>query len=177
MYSVVSYFAAKTVAEMVVTFFVVLVMFGLAWPCMGLHGNFFLYLLTAWLLALAAGSTALYLGSAVASGQKALTLAPAIFVPQILFSGLFLPSSEVPLVLRWVQYICALKYGINLFAIIELDSYPAGSPEAAVGAYALDKMDVKVDQAWLYVAVLLAITIGFRILAMASLRSKARFVF
>merc|ERR1719253_1467480 len=152
MYSVVSYFAAKTVAEMVVTFFVVLVMFGLAWPCMGLHGNFFLYLLTAWLLALAAGSTALYLGSAVASGQKALTLAPAIFVPQILFSGLFLPSSQVPLVLRWVQYICALKYGINLFAIIELGSYARGTPEDLAGRAILEHMDVQIDSWPLYIA-------------------------
>jgi hypothetical protein len=42
-----------------------------------------------------------------------------LFVPQILFSGFFIRTSLIPIYMRWAQYLCSLKYAINLLLIIE----------------------------------------------------------
>ena len=43
------------------------------------------------------------LGALATTPQKAQALSPLLFVPQILFSGLFLRSAAVPVYLRWIQ--------------------------------------------------------------------------
>ena len=34
-----------------------------------------------------------------------------VFVPQLLFAGVFIQAEQIPIWLRWLQYTCALKYG------------------------------------------------------------------
>ena len=33
---------------------------------------------------------------------------------QMLFAGFFIRTSQIPVFLRWAQYVCVLKYSINL---------------------------------------------------------------
>ena len=58
---------------------------------------------------------------------QAMQAAPAIFVPQFLFAGFFVKLSQIPVWIRWAQYLCSLKFGINLLMINEFggDRFPA----------------------------------------------------
>merc|ERR1719498_1255172 len=86
---------------------------------MGLHGDFVVLVLYTWTLGIASSSLALVIGCGIASAQKAIQLAPLALIPQMLFSGLFLPVQKIPASLRWVKYICPLKYAISLLADVE----------------------------------------------------------
>jgi len=92
-------------------------------------------------------------------------------VPQILFSGLFLQAKDIPWYLHWVQYICALKYGINLTCIVEFGDGRVG------GDALLDNQNIRKDMVWTYAFILLAIFLGFRVLALIVLKRKSRYVF
>jgi len=46
-------------------------------------------------------------------------MAPLALIPQMLFSGLFVPVQKIPQSLQWVKYLCPLKYAINLLTVVE----------------------------------------------------------
>lgn len=168
MYGTVPYFLAKMVVELPLTFLTCAEMMAISYPVMGLQGNPILLVLISWALAVTAASTALLIGCNVAQAQRAQEFAPLIFVPQIIFSGIFITISLIPKWMRWLQYACALKYAINLGTIVELGSQ---------NEYFLNVMDIYSDQWHVYLGILLAILVGFRILAMIGLRRSAKFVY
>eukprot|EP00754_Rhynchopus_humris_P031833 Rhum_TRINITY_DN15360_c1_g1::Rhum_TRINITY_DN15360_c1_g1_i1::g.154518::m.154518 len=86
----------------------------------GFNGNFALLVLTQASLAAVSASTALLMGAATTRAETAVNLVPAVYVPQILFSGFFISSDQVPVWLRWLQWVCPLKYGISLATVVEL---------------------------------------------------------
>lgn len=182
MYSVVSYFLSKTIVELLVTFIQNLLLFLITYWALNLRANFFELLFATWTMAISASSMALWLGCVVSSASTAIQLQPAMAVPQILFSGLFLKSNQLKVYLRWIQYICSLKYAINLLCIgeyggLELDIKVGETTVHYRGTDFLEGQDIHKDQWWLYVAVLLAIFVVFRVLAMVALEKKARYVF
>merc|ERR1711998_394883 len=126
---------------------------------MGFSGNIFYLMLISWGLTLTASSTALFIGCSVANAQSAQELSPLVFVPQILFTGIFIPIGLVPTWLRWLQYLAALKYAINLGCIVEFSDLPGGDQLLAT-------QDIDKDKVWLYVVILACILAGFRLLAM-----------
>lgn len=170
MYGTVPYFAAKTVVELPLALLTSLETWLISYWIMGFSGNFFYLVMVSWLLTLTASSTALFVGCSVANAQSAQELAPLIFVPQILFTGIFIPIGLVPQWLRWLQYICALKYAIDLGCIVEFASLPSGD-------VILRSQDIDKDKVVTYVLILAGILVGFRILAMINLRRRASFVF
>merc|ERR1712048_506249 len=169
MYGTIPYFLAKTLLEIPLAFLTSLETWLISYFIMGFSGNFLYLVLVSWALTLTASSTALFISCSVANAQSAQELAPLIFVPQILFTGIFIPIGLVPKWLRWMQYLAALKYAINLGSIVEFSS-----PEDEL---VLETQDIHKDKAWLYVMILLCILVGFRTLAMINLRRKASFVF
>lgn len=170
MYGVVPYFLAKTLVEAPMSFLTALETFLISYWIMDLQGNFFLLVCVAWALSMTAASTALMVGCSVPNAQSAQELAPLIFVPQILFTGIFVSIDLIPPALRWLQYLCALKYAVDLGAILELK-------DLATGQALLIKENINVDQAGLYVGVLVGIFVLFRLLAMINLGRRAQFVF
>ena len=96
----------------------------IAYWIMDFQGEFFLLVLVSTGLAMGASSLALALGCSVATAKSAQELAPLMFVPQILFTGIFVSINIIPPSLRWIQYLCALKYAINLGCIIEFHDSP-----------------------------------------------------
>jgi ABC-type multidrug transport system ATPase subunit/ABC-type multidrug transport system permease subunit len=170
MYGTVPYFLAKTCVEIPVAFLTALENWSISYSIMGFSGNFFYLVIVGWAMTLTASSTALFVSCSVANAQSSQELAPLIFVPQILFTGIFVPIALVPVWLRWLQYVAALKYAINLACIVEFDSVPGGDA-------LLRTQDIDKDKAWLYVLTLASIFAGFRILAIVNLRRKASFVF
>lgn len=100
---------------------------------------------------------------------------------QILFAGFFIKSSQIPEALRWLQYVCSLKYGINLLLVAEFGpDVTAGWNETLVaGAERLLQQEgVTPDRWWVDGAVLLSLIVAFRfvsILALSRRASKSEF--
>ncbi|EER15806.1 conserved hypothetical protein [Perkinsus marinus ATCC 50983] len=92
---------------------------------------------------------------------------PLILVPQMIFSGLFTPISEIPVWLRWLQYLSFLKYTGSLAYFNEFGFDMTLLNEAN---------DIHADLVGLYIGVLLAMLIILRILATVILKRKARAV-
>ena len=37
----------------------------------------------------------------------------------MLFAGFFVRTDQIPVYLRWAQYLCSLKYAMNVLTIVE----------------------------------------------------------
>jgi len=86
----------------------------------GLEGNFFAMVATTAFFGFVGASTSLLLSSLASTVQVAMQLMPLAFVPQLLFAGFFIPISNIPVFLRWAQYLCSLKYALNLMMLLEV---------------------------------------------------------
>ena len=118
----------------------------------------------------ASSSSVLLLGCAVGQVKLALELVPLCFVPQILFAGFFVKTSMIPAWLRWIQYICALKWSTN---IAWSNEFGGTQYEYAV----LTRNDIDTSRNWLNYVILGVLIVGFRVWAMLILKRKARTVY
>ena len=121
-------------------------------------------------------STALLIGCFSSNVEVALQAAPAIFVPQILFAGFFIQASQIPWWLRWAQYLCSLKYGINLLLVTEFGPQVADGWDPAYTQQAAELLaheGVRAQDWWIYGLVLVAITVAFRLLGIVALSVRA----
>ena len=180
-YGALPYFLSKVMVELPLTFLVCCETFAIAAPLIGLHGNWILLVLAAWVLSLIASSTALLVGCVLTQVKQAMEAAPAIFVPQIIFSGFFIRIEQIPVWLRWAQYTCFLKFALNLVMIIEFSDCSSTDKNAKSGLTwkhecnaLLEQSHVEKDHWWVYLLVLLAMLIVYRTLAMIGLKAKAK---
>jgi ABC-type multidrug transport system permease subunit len=130
--------------------------------------------LATWGLAAAASSVAVLLGCVVNDVKTASELAPLIFIPQLLFAGFYIRTSLIPVFLRWAQYLCSLKYGINLVMITQISPSTAGcqcAPDACENV--LKENNVNPDAWWVYALILLCLFLIFRIIAAVVLVQRA----
>lgn len=136
---------------------------------MGFSGNYPLFFLGHYLIGLASASLAVALTSRVAQMKTALELSPLVFVPQIFFSGVFVRIEQIPAVLRWIQYIIPLKYGVNIVYLAEINqSKYFWAPET------LSQNVVLTNGLWWYILVLLGLFLVFRMIGLLSLVQKAK---
>ena len=142
----------------------------------GMQGNFIFIVLAGFGLAAASCSVAVMLGCLVGDVKDVTELAPLLFVPQLLFAGFFISTSLIPVFLRWAQYLCALKYSLNLVLMTEFAlSNPSCSGAAKhFCAGVLDGNDVDSSLWWVYMLLLIALFIGFRVIAAVVLVQKAK---
>merc|ERR1712217_63250 len=134
MYSSVSYFLSKTVVELLVVLVQNVLLYLITYWALQLRANFFLLVLYSWLMAISSSSMALWVGCATSTPATAMQLMPLITVPQVLFSGLFLKSDQLRIPLRYIQYLCSLKYAINLLCIGEFGDLAVDMPSPS-GVY------------------------------------------
>lgn len=192
-YGVVPYFISKTFVEMPVVLMSSLLTFTVAFWWMGLHGNFILLVLVSWLLGISSSSLALLVGCGVASAQKAIQLAPLTLIPQMLFSGLFVPVAKIPESLRWARYLCPLKYAINLMTLVEFQ-YVKDATDACEKSFStaecvqkhpgdylrlqlVSTQSVVWDDWTEYLVALVGLFVLFRCIATTLLWRKGRYVF
>mmetsp|Transcript_24709 Transcript_24709/g.69772 ORF Transcript_24709/g.69772 Transcript_24709/m.69772 type:complete len:156 (-) Transcript_24709:206-673(-) len=143
----------------------------------GYQASFIILLLELFLIQVVSASYAFLIGAIVSDVKQAQELAPLVFVPQLLFTGFFIKIEQIPESIRWVQYLCSLKYGLNLAMITEF----GGSHCAPGGPIAVEQCqglvagnDVEEDLAWLYVVILLAIFVVFRTGSLITLVWRAK---
>jgi len=155
---------------------------------MDLNGDIFLMILVTWMLSVVSASVALLLGCALPDVKAAVQLSPVIFVPQLLFAGFFIKISQIPEFLQWAQYLCSLKFAMNLFMIIEfgkpceVDTLLEGgdinrSTALQIHADCVELLDLNQTEisAWpVYTGILIGIFAVFRIVSLMCLKAKAR---
>lgn len=78
--------------------------------------------------------------------------------------------------MRWIQYICSLKYAMNLFILIEFGKDTRGDwpDDAHRGALEIiETNDITPGEGYLYVIILFLIIIAFRALSTTLLARRA----
>jgi len=176
-YAIMPYFISKICFEVPLAFVQSLVQWLVVYWLISFRGSFVLLLLASFSLGLASASVAVLMGCAVADVKTASELLPVVFVPQMLFAGFFVSTDQIPSYLRWAQYLCSLKYAMNLLSIIEFGSgnCQEGAEVACKGL--LEGNEIYEDKWWAYVLVLAGLFLGFRILGARVLSVKATTVF
>jgi hypothetical protein len=58
----------------------------------------------------------------------------------MLFAGFFVRIQQIPVYLRWAQYLCALKYCLNLIVLVEFDNCEDGSNNPAMAKEACNNL-------------------------------------
>ena len=175
-YGAAPYFISKSMVELPQTFLNAAITWAAAYFLMGLQGSFIMYVLIFWLTGIAAASTALLVGCIASNAEVAQQAAPAVFVPQLLFAGFFIQAEQIPVWLRWAQYTCALKYGMNLnilneFGADTIKDWPAAQ-QYQVTMF-ISRNEINVDHGWVYAGILLAIVIVVRLLSVMALAKRA----
>jgi ABC-type multidrug transport system permease subunit len=176
-YSVITYSIAKLTMEVPILFLQCIVQFTLVYNMIEFQGDFIILVLGAFGTGVASSSLAVLLGCVVGDVKQATELAPLLFVPQILFAGFFIRTNLIPVYLRWAQYLCSLKYGLNIVLMNEFSASQASCQESEEAAFNCAKIlnDNKIDKDdwWVYVMVLAALFVGLRAIAMSVLAKKA----
>ena len=175
-YTATTYFAAKTAVEVPKSFLVAALTWLVSYWLIALEGSIILYILALWLMGFAIASTALLLGCLVPNVEVGLQVSPAVLVPQILFAGFFIKSEQIPPFLRWAQYLCSLRYGNNLFALIAFGPQETDSWDNSTRAEAellLELNEIEPGDWWVNVLVLASIGVAFRLVAIAALSWRA----
>jgi len=189
-YSVLPYFISKTLVELVMSFLTMAIAVLVGYWLIEFQGSVILHIVNAWGLSIVASSVALVLGCAVKDITLAQELTPLIFVPQIMFAGFFIKMSDIPVWLRWAQYLCSLKFAINLGLVVEFagsagcDQDRLLSDDAGISATEagrcnasrtlMESNDVEPDDWWISMVVLIGLFFFFRVMAAMLLAAKAR---
>lgn len=177
-YSSVAYFLSKLVVEIPLNFVQTLEAYILTYFLVGMQGNFILIVLAAWGLGMCSCSVAVFMGCSVGDVKSVTELAPLMFVPQMLFVGFFIRTSLIPVFLRWAQYLCSLKYAMNLVILTEFRlTSPSctSSPQAYMNCKSLiESNDIDQDQYYIYILLLFGLFAVFRIAAAIILQQKAK---
>jgi len=172
-YGAIPYFMSKMAVELPMGFLKSMMAALIVYFAMKLQGNFLLLTTILWLMGSAASSVSLLLASSTKDVKSANELSPLVFVPQLLFAGFFIRLEQIPVYIRWAQYLCSLKYAMNLMLLNEFGHEDDLDTVKAM----LDQNDVYKENWWVYLLVLLALFAGFRMGALAMLVRKARVMF
>jgi hypothetical protein len=84
--------------------------------------NFFKYLLILVLYTICMALFNFLLGSAISDGGLAILLSAITGLYQMTFAGFFVHLNSIPQVLRWLQWMCPLKYTLEALSVNEVDS-------------------------------------------------------
>jgi len=166
-YDALPYFISKFFVEVPLTLAQTFVGMLLGYFLMELRGNFFELWMGMFLLGIVSSSIAVFLGCIATDVKMAVELMPIAFVPQFLFSGFFVQISQIPEFIRWAQWLCTIKYSLNLAMLSE---FAEDTPENNA---LLENNDVDKDKKGFYIGMLFVILFCCRTLALISLRSLA----
>jgi ABC-type multidrug transport system permease subunit len=146
---------------------------------LALQGNVLAIILIAWALALCSCSIAVCLGSCITDVKKASELAPLVFVPQLLFVGFFVRINQIPTFLRWAQYLCSLKYAMNLMVIVEFNPNTPGCSVSEIAASNCERLwisnEISSEDIYVYILCLVGLFLVFRVIGCMILLYKTEY--
>lgn len=170
MYGVIPYFLSKTIAELVLLIIQIHLCLLISYFGMGFQGVFHVHVLAFFLVGLASSSVGLFLGCSISDIKTAMEVTPLAFVPQILFAGFFIKMEQVPIFLRWLQYLCGLKWGMNIALANEFGDMGANLANSDIF---FERNDINESHMFVYGVVLVALIVLFRSLSMWKLKAAA----
>lgn len=172
-YGAFPYLLSKLMVEIPKTLLVALITMLVVYWLIDFQGNFIYLTFAIWLVSLASAGLAILLGSVVPNAKMGQEFAPLVLVPQLLFAGVFIPASNIDPWLNWAQYLCTLKYGMALGSIVEFGHCDPQFADACNTKLELN--ETYVDQKGLYVGILFALFIGFRLVSVLALTRRAKY--
>lgn len=122
MYSVPSYYLGKMVSTIPFDIFFPILFSCISYFMVGFQGTaeqFFLFLLAIVMTGLTAGSMGLALGCMFPNAEVAVSLAPVVIIPFMLFAGFYVDLDSVPVWLSWIQYISIFKWSLQALLVNE----------------------------------------------------------
>jgi hypothetical protein len=145
---------------------------------MALQGNFIFLVLSSWGLGMVSCSIAMGLGCLVPNVKDVTELVPLVYLPQIFFAGFLIRTEQIPVFLRWAQYLCGIKYAVNLAIMTEFQETSDNCQENAISRFncknLIEKNDVHPNIYYIYIISLFLLAWGFRVIGGLVLNYKAR---
>jgi ABC-type multidrug transport system ATPase subunit/ABC-type multidrug transport system permease subunit len=171
-YSVAAYFVSRFSMEILVTALQVTVSTVITYFMIGFSENYGYFWAIVYSLAMTSTAIGVLIGCSVSDPNLAIEFLPAVFMPQILFAGFFVPPDLLPDWLSWIVYIFPLTYSTRLALIWEFEHGCDGlTPNYCEPL--LRSVDADPDDTWWYWIVVLSMFVVFRLLALLLLRRKA----
>ena len=176
-YSVLAYFTSRLTMEMIISGVQVTVSSLITYFLCGFTLRYGQFWAALYIMALASTALGVFVGSSVANPATSIEFLPAVFMPQILFSGFFVPPHLMPDWLAWIQYICPLTYGVW---IVVAGEFGDGRCDGLVSMNGmnnceriLDNIGADPDDLWWYFLVLIGLFVVIRCAALVNLKRKA----
>jgi ABC-type multidrug transport system permease subunit len=165
LYGIIPFLFSQAFIELPLTFFMAVIQVSIAYWIIGFAGNFFIWIIIVFTASVATSSIGWLIASISYSSLTALQLVPVIILPQILFSGLLIDIQLIPSWMAWMEYLCYLKYCINIAFINEV--YKFENEPHVVTLATQNFIDMKKTGA--YVVIIVIFIIGARLLAAIAL--------
>lgn len=172
-YGVVPYFISKLGTEAFRASLAITVQTAITYFMIGFQLNIFTFFAIQFSLAMTSQAIAVFLGSNFSDPDSANQFFTILIVPQLYFSGVFLPIDLIPKLLRWSQYLCSIRYSSALVLMYEFDDCNPGI-EADNCDSILSRNEVDPDDAlnfWLGMGGLFVV---FRLAALIILQRKSK---
>jgi len=191
MYRTDVYFLTKQLAELPLFLVTPVIFVGIMYYMVGLNPLFHKFLICCGILELLTQAVVSfgYLISCLAPSLNiALAVGPTLIIPLMLFGGLFLNNSTIPVYLEWLKYLSWFMYSneallINQWVGVEDIKYKCQPSEAGAqapedctisvtGDFVLEKLHFSKDNFTFDILMLVVLIVAFRLLAFLFLLMK-----
>mmetsp|Transcript_621 Transcript_621/g.1566 ORF Transcript_621/g.1566 Transcript_621/m.1566 type:complete len:663 (-) Transcript_621:133-2121(-) len=174
------YFLSKIAIESILYFITSILIMVIQYWLVDFQGSFIALVGEIFTISLVSSSYAFFAGAMAPDVKTAQEVAPLVFVPQLLFTGLFVSIDSIPVFLRWAQWLCSLTYALNLGIVTEIGGNRCSSsnPNSPASVEAcqefMAEMDVDEDMIGFYIGMQVVLFVGLRGGALITLIYKAR---
>ncbi|CAG9314060.1 unnamed protein product [Blepharisma stoltei] len=123
LYSTISYYMAKTIAELPNLIIAIFLESIILYWAIGLNNydasKFFIFYAALLILNICGTGIGYIVGALFHTETAAMAAGPLFVIPVLLFAGQFVNVERIPIAFRWVQYISPFKYGFEAMSINE----------------------------------------------------------
>ncbi|KAJ1812529.1 hypothetical protein LPJ56_005476 [Coemansia sp. RSA 2599] len=142
-YGLPAYYASKNIVELPIQICVPIIYSCISYWLLGLRRDadkFFIYMATTVCLNLCGFSFGMFLGAMFSSLAAILSALPLLFLPFLLFGGLFVNTGNSTVWLRWLQWISPIKYGYTALMYNQFRGYEVDGTD--IGDRYLDQVNL-----------------------------------
>ena len=167
LYRPMTYVVAKMFDELLLLFFVTLVIAAVVFYAVNLSGSFALFWLVYY-VTLANGVVLAYLISALSPNMEAANaILPTYVVTLLFFAGFLIRPADTPEYWKWYAYVDLMKFS---WGALMINQWKENDPEFVSGVSLLTEYDLKGESEWAYVGYLCVFFVAFFVAAFLALK-------
>ena len=167
LYRPMTYVVAKMFDELLLLFFVTLVIAAVVFYAVSLSGSFALFWLVYY-VTLANGVVLAYLISALSPNMEAANaILPTYVVTLLFFAGFLIRPADTPDYWKWYAYVDLMKFS---WGALMINQWKENDPEFVGGVSLLTEYDLKNESEWAYVGYLCLFFLAFFAAAFLALK-------